>query len=73
MIAPITVHDFRLLIEHDIAHELQSFSKMAARATAARARDSKHQSNHCRTKPAASSKNQCDDMICYCLKCPVEA
>ena len=29
--------------------------EMAARATAARARDSKHQSNHCRTKPATGS------------------
>ena len=29
--------------------------KMAARATAARARDSKHQSNHRRTKPAVGS------------------
>ena len=28
---------------------------MAARATAARARDSKHQSNHCRTKPTTGS------------------
>ena len=30
--------------------------KMAARATAARAHDSKHQSNHRRTKPAAGSQ-----------------
>ena len=30
--------------------------KMAARATAARARDSKHQNNHRRTKPAAGSQ-----------------
>ena len=29
--------------------------EMAARATAARARNSKHQSNHCRTKPATGS------------------
>ena len=36
--------------------------KMAARATAARARDSKHQSNHHRTKPAVGSQNQCDDI-----------
>ena len=30
--------------------------KMAARATAARARDSKHQSDHRRTNPAAGSQ-----------------
>ena len=57
MIALVTVHDFHFLIEHDITHELRRFSKMAARATAARARDSKHQSNHYRTKPAAGNEN----------------
>ena len=46
---------FHFSIEYDIAHELRNFVKMAARATAARARDSKHQSNHRRTKPAAGS------------------
>ena len=30
--------------------------KMTARETAARARDSKHQSNHRRTKPAAGNQ-----------------
>ena len=47
---------FYFSIEHDIADEMLSFVKMAARATAARARDSKHQNNHRRTKPAAGNE-----------------
>ena len=47
---------FHFSIEHDIAHDLQIFVKMAACATAARARDSKHQRNHHGTKPAAGSE-----------------
>ena len=39
-----------------MAHELRSFVKMTARATAAPERNSKHQSNHRRTKPAAGSE-----------------
>ena len=47
-------------IEHDIAHELWSFVKITARATAARARNSKHQSDHYGTKSASGSEKLSD-------------
>ena len=47
---------FNFSIEHDVAYELRSFVKMAAHATAVRARDSKHQSNLRRKKSAAGSE-----------------
>ena len=47
---------FHFSIEHDIAHELRNFVKMAASATATHARDSKHQRNHRRTKPQQAVK-----------------
>ena len=58
MITPVTVHDF---IFHLSLMSLTHFEdlrtvKMVARATAARARDSKHQINRRLTKPAASSQ-----------------
>ena len=45
--------------EHDVAHTFWrpcNNERLAAHATAARAHDSKHQSNHRRTKPAAGSQ-----------------
>ena len=58
MITLVTVHDFisieRLVISLTHFEDVAAM-EMAARATAARARDSKHQSNHCRTKPATGS------------------
>ena len=48
---------FHFSVELDLAHELWSFVKMAAHAIVARARYSKHQSNHQRAKPAAGSEN----------------
>ena len=58
MITLVAVHDF---IFHLSMMSLTHFEdlatmKMAARATATHARDSKHQSNYRRTKPAADSQ-----------------
>ena len=58
MITLVTVHDFIIHLNMmSLTHfEDLAAMEMAARATAARAHDSKHQSNHRRTKPAAGSQ-----------------
>ena len=58
MINLVTVHDFifHLNILSLMHFEDPATMQMATRATAARARDSKHQSNHHRAKPAAASQ-----------------
>ena len=55
--ALVTVHDFnfQLNLTSSMNCDALSTMKMAARATVPHARDSKHQSNHRRTKPAAGS------------------
>ena len=58
MITLVTVHDFifHLSMISPTYFEDRATMKMAVRATAARAHDSKHQSNHRRTKLAAGSQ-----------------
>ena len=58
MIILVTVHDFIFHLSMILLSHFEDLAtlKMAARATAARAHDSKHQSNHRRTKPAAGSQ-----------------
>ena len=57
MITLVTVHDFIFQLSMMSLTHLEDLATMniAAHATAARARDLKHQSNHRRTKPAAGS------------------
>ena len=58
MITLGTVHDFIFHLSMISFTHFGDFAtmKMAARATAARARDSKHQSNHRSTKPATGNQ-----------------
>ena len=54
----VTVHDFVFQLSMMSPTHVGDFAtmKMEAPATASRTHDSKHQSNHCRTKQAASSQ-----------------
>ena len=58
MITLVIVHNFIFQLNLISLMNCEAFTtmKMAARATAARARVSEHQSNHRRTKPATDSE-----------------
>ena len=70
MITQLTAYDFifHLVVSSPMYCEALTTLKMASRATAARARGSKHQSNHCRIGQMSNAKlEMIYELICWCF------